>query len=264
MKTNLKGKILAMLLAFIMVFAMMPQMAAFGPNAAYNDSIVYAEDKDDVNEAVDIYMAAMARLFNRENNPDFEELAKCMEHLENLETLYSLAEGTISIMEVMGIIEDPTDAMLSQILSSVASVQDQLAHMDAELVEIIGLLENMAAKDDENARYNKVLTYQNRWDTLEIGPKGTLKKDLEEYQALIEDGKKAWCEEEQHESLRVLYAKDDDGTGLLHVYSSKKYDQGVPEKSDAGETILKDECIGLPGSFIPKIESANKKSSTFD
>ena len=263
MKKNLKRRMLAMLLAFVMVFAMMPQMAAFGLNGAYNDSIVYAEDKDDVNEAVDIYMAAMARLFNRENNLDFEELAKCMEHLENLETVYSLAEGTVSILEAMGIIEDPTDAMLSQILSSVEAVQDQLQLMDSELKKIIQSLYKMNVKGEEQARFDEGIAYGDRWETLEIGPKDKLHEDLNVYQAHIEDGKKAWCEEEQHESLRVLYAKDDDGTGLMHVYSSKKYDQGVPDKSDAGEAILKDECIGLPGSFIPEI-SYDKKNWTTD
>lgn len=261
-KRNRTG--ISIVLAFMMVFALIPQMSAFGLKAGISDSVVYADDDEDIKdleEATKSYTEALEKFVSKG-----EDLTKLERNLEHLDGLLSVMSGSITIMEALGILEDPTDAMLQKILSSIISVQEKLKEMDKELKSIIDDLREIAIEQVEDQRVNLSMKYQDRWKEFELKNKGSLtnlKADMAYYQALVEDEKKAWLKEGTHEGLRVFYARDDTGDGLIHVFSNTSYEEGVPDKSIAGETILKDACIGLPSEYMPDTGNMKYKKDTW-
>ena len=248
--------VLAMALSIALLFAYVPLLGSgTGAPASMtsSSSVVYAagdseSDEGDVSEAISSFVEAMENLTGK--TEDLSKLAKLLEHLDSLTSVVS---GGIAILEVMGIIEDPTTAALSQILNEVVAIQDKLNDMDKELKDIISDLKKLEKEVKENQRNNLAFGYQDRWNSLETGSLAALKKSVGEYQAIIDNAKEDWLKETTHEGVRVLYAKGTDGE-LTHVFSNNSYEEGVPDKAETGEKIEKEECIGLPSASMPKTD----------
>lgn len=250
---GVKSRLIAILLSVTLVFAYTPVIGSIGgaDTGAGKQSVALADDsvgsdEGDTTEAIKEYIDALQKLTGK--TEDVTKLAKVLEHLDGLSSIVS---GSISLLEVMGVIEDPTSAMLSQILNEVIAVQDKLNDMDRELKDIISDLKKIEKELKEIQRNELAFGYQDRWDKFETNNLVALKKAVEEYQAIIDNAKEDWLKEQTHEGERVLYAKDKDG-GLLQVYSKNSYDEGIPDKAETGEDIVKDECIGLPSKAMPK------------
>ena len=248
--------VIAMVLSVALLFAYVPLLGGgVGAPASMtsSSSVVYAagdneSDEGDVSEAISSFVEAMENLTGK--TEDLSKLAKLLEHLDSLTSVVS---GGIAILEVMGVIEDPTTAALSQILNEVVAIQDKLNDMDKELKDIISDLKKLEKEVKENQRNNLAFGYQDRWNSLETGSLAALKKSVGEYQAIIDNAKEDWLKETTHEGVRVLYAKGAGGE-LTHVYSNNSYGEGVPDKAETGEKIEKEECIGLPSASMPKTD----------
>ena len=257
---NRKLRLLAIILAFTMVFAMAPPMTAIRPNAEGSNYTVYASDAKDVSDAINAYTKALEQFVDTEHKEDLTNLVKALSHLDSIT---SIASGSIALLEVMGIIEDPTTAMLSKILDSVKAIEDKLADVDLEIKDIMNELQGMKIDGAAKQRYDNATLYQGRWNDFETGPLELVKEDLRHYQAYLENGKKAWLSESNHAGVRVLYVWDNDGKELIHIFTNTAYEKGIPDKSDAGEPIVKEECIGLPADYMPKTNDLKYSADTW-
>ncbi|MBQ9015586.1 MAG: fibronectin type III domain-containing protein [Firmicutes bacterium] len=166
------------------------------------------------------------------------------------------ASGVIGILQMSGIIKDPTQVALGEILQTVKDIQTQLNEMDQKLDDINKQLVSIAVRQEEKDRNNKATTMLKYWRDFNTQYSEPLDNKINEYKGKINEGIRAWWKESSHDGVRLLYTdggvkKDTIIDGYILTYSRNAYNDGFPDVSDNGDVVSRVFSIGVPGEWIP-------------
>lgn len=256
---GLKARIISVVVAVAVVFAYTPMLAldrtesettASGMAAVAADSnegnynFGDAPSPQDVTDALKTFTEAMEKFVS-----DTKDLSKLASFMERFGGVAGTLSGCIAILQMMGIIEDPTAKALADILSEVKDIQTELKDMRDVLIEIAKKLDDLSADQKEMDRQNNARSLLSFWRTFNDTYRNPLDKYIKEYETYIDNGTKAWWESYSHDGIRLLYTKIEGK--LQATYSKNNYASGFPDKADNGEAIEKSACIGIPAECIP-------------
>lgn len=227
-------------------------VAADGSSNEGNYDFGEAPSPQDVTEAIKTFTEAMQKFVS-----DTKDLSKLASFMERFGGVAGAVSGCVAILQMIGIIEDPTAKALADILSEVKDIQTELKDMRDMLLEIAKKLDRLSADQKEMDRQNNARTLLSFWRTFNDTYRNPLDKYIAEYETFIDDATEVWWKSDSRDGIRLLYTKIDGK--LQATYSKNDYASGVPDKADNGEAIEKDACIGLPAESLP-----NTKAVPFD
>ena len=251
------NKIGTVVLAMVLVFTLSPASALAddqgqlqaGTAPLQTQSLqTQAVDPAKANDAVGKFTDALSKFYT-----DTSEMSKVSSFLTRFGGLTSAASGAIGILQILGIVKDPTQVALAQILDAVNNMKLQLNQIDKKLDVIHQELINIAVSQQEINRNNKATTMLHYWNEFNTHYCEPLNNKMAEYQGLVNAGIKKWWGASSHDGIWVLYAKVDKAPSL--TYAKAPYEQGKPKKADNGESVLADASFGVPASLLPKTAS---------
>lgn len=260
---KLSSKIGAVMLATILVFTLSPASALADDQGQLQAGTVSMQAQDvsmeaqavdpaKANDAVGKFTDALSKFYT-----DTSKMSNVSSFLTRFGGLTSAASGAIGILQILGIVKDPTQVALAQILDAVNNMKLQLDQIDKKLDVIHQELINIAVSQEEINRNNKATTMLHYWNEFNTNYCEPLNNKMNEYQGLVNAGIKKWWEASSHDGIWVLYAKADNAPSL--TYAKGTYVQGKPTKADNGESVLADDSFGVPTSVLP-----NTASTSFD
>lgn len=250
-------KSLSVFLTLALVFTELPVAAfaeeGYSPDLADETQIeAQAVNPAKVTEAVNKFTDALSKFY-----ADTSKMSEVSSFLTRFGGLSSAASGVVGVLQMTGVLKDPTMQALGEILDAVHNMQTQLTQIDAKLDVIQKDLVNVAVSQQEISRNEKasdMLHYWNAFNTSYVEP---LEDKMNEYPGLINGGIKQWWETSSHDGIRVVYT-DINGSPAL-TYTKGTYAQGAPTKADNGEAVNADASFGVPAAFVP-----DTASITFD
>ncbi len=261
-----------MLLAALLVFALSPASALADnqeqlqstrlPVQAQSDDTMQAQsdasmqaqvaDAAKATEAVGKFTDALSKFYQ-----DTSKMGNVASFLTRFGGLTSAASGAIGILQMIGIVKDPTMQAIEKVLDAVNNMKLQLDQIDKKIDVIHKELINIAVSQQEIERNNKATTMLHYWNEFNTNYCEPLNNKMNEYQGLINAGIKKWWETASHEGIWVLYATADNAPQL--TYAKAPYAQGKPTTADNGEGVLADVSFGVPSEWLP-----NTAATAFD
>ena len=216
----------------------------------------YAVTPQQVNDAVDKFSSAIGKFAAKDAS---ENIGKIANFCNRLGGITSVASGVIGVLQMTGIIKDPTVQMLGQILDAVKDVQTTLDNMNHTLNQIAQDLINIQIAQQEISRNNNATTMSTNWNNFNTNYTEKLANYVVAYQAKINSGIQAWWNQTSHDGVYVLMTKKYTEEGAL-TYSKQNYSAGLPATSDINnETVNKEWSIGIPSAYMP-----NTSATTFN
>jgi len=236
------------MLALILVFTLSPA-AALADNHEQLQAERLSAQAQSVNpakatEAAGKFTEALSKFFT-----DTSKMSTVSSFLTRFGGLTSAASGVVGVLQIMGIVKDPTMEALGKILDAVNNMKLQLDQIDSKLDVIHQELINVAVSQQEIDRNNKATTMLHYWNEFDTNYCEPLNNKISEYQGLVNTGIKQWWESSSHDGIRVLYANVNNAPSL--TYAKAAYKQGTPAKADNGESVLADASFGVPASCLP-------------
>ena len=264
---KLSSKIGTVMLAMILVFAMSPtsaladdqeqlQAGTASMQAQSTSLQAQAVDPAKANDAVGKFTDALSKFYT-----DTSKMSKVSSFLTRFGGLTSAASGAIGILQILGIVKDPTQVALAQILDAVNNMKLQLNQIDKKLDVIHQELINIAVSQQEINRNNKTTTMLHYWNEFNTNYCEPLNDKMSQYEGYVNAGIKKWWESSSHDGIWVLYTKVDNAPAL--TYAKGSYAQGKPTKADNGESVLADVSFGVPASLLPKTSSTAFDVNTY-
>lgn len=250
------------LLAAVMIITAMPAFALSGSYAAYGVTqksglLKDAPPADRVASAVEKFTEAVSKFtVSTFGESDLSAL------VTRFGGVTSAASGAISILQMAGIIKDPTKEALGEIINEMHNIQDQLKQMDNKLTVLRQELVAIAVAQEEKDRNNKTLTMLTNWNDFNTNYCEPMDKMIREYQGMVDMGLESWWKQDTGEGVRVLYTMTDENTPAL-TYSRNTYEEGFPELADNGELVAKDLSFGVPSAFMPNLSAAAFNVNTY-
>ena len=187
---GLKARIISVVVAVAVVFAYTPMLAldrtesettASGMAAVAADSnegnynFGDAPSPQDVTDALKTFTEAMEKFVS-----DTKDLSKLASFMERFGGVAGTLSGCIAILQMMGIIEDPTAKALADILSEVKDIQTELKDMRDVLIEIAKKLDDLSADQKEMDRQNNARSLLSFWRTFNDTYRNPLDKYIKE------------------------------------------------------------------------------------
>ncbi len=209
-----------------------------------------------VNEAVSKFTDALSKFF-----ADTSQMSNVSSFLTRFGGLTSAASGVIGILQIVGIVKDPTLQAIGKVLDAVQNMQTQLNQMDSKLNAIQVDLARIAAAQQEISRNNKADEMLHYWQSFNTNYCEPLEDKLAEYKGMINAGIKDWWESGSYDGIRALYTVQNKKNVL--TYAKGAYSQGFPTTADNGETVNKDASFGVPASMLPDIASYDFNVDTY-
>nr|MCR4605098.1 hypothetical protein [Eubacterium sp.] len=263
----MKKRLLSLVLIFAMAVSLVPEVgeakSANGKNPTAGLSLLEDGEKGDDGKAVEGATEAAEK---------FAEAAVTLcAHLEEVDGikaafvfgggLTSAVAGGIAILKILGIVEDPTEKKLKDIMTEIHNMEEFLQNIDAKLNEIESRIIKLQVRQEEIDRSQKSLQFLQAWNAFKAAYILPLTEDLSKYQADIDDGLSAWWTAETHDAVQMLYTKSDDK--LTQVYTNDTSNT-VPEKADNGQSVEADESFVVPASVIPATKDIKFGNKDFD
>ena len=246
------ANIITVILAIALVFTLLPTSAlADNQEQLQAETIslqVQSVDPAKANDAAGKFTDALSKF-----SQDTSKMGAVSSFLTRFGGLTSAASGAIGILQIIGIVKDPTQEALAKILDSVNNMKLQLDQIDKKIDVIHQELINVAVSQQEINRNNKATTMLHYWDEFNTHYCEPLNDKMNEYQGLINAGIKKWWETSSHDGIWVLYANVDNTPSL--TYAKTPYAQGKPTEADNGESVLADVSFGVPSSCLPNTAS---------
>ena len=121
----------------------------------------YAVYPPKVRDTVDVFVSALGKIAAKDASATIGKLADFCNRLGGLS---SAASGVIGILQMAGIIKDPTLEMIGQVLDAVKDVQTELGNMNATLNQIAQDLVNIQTAQQEISRNNKATQMSTNWN----------------------------------------------------------------------------------------------------
>lgn len=256
---KLSSKIGTVMLATILVFTLSPASALADDQGQLQAGTVSMQAQDvsmeaqavdpaKANDAVGKFTDALSKFYT-----DTSEMSKVSSFLTRFGGLTSAASGAIGILQILGIVKDPTQVALAQILDAVNNMKLQLNQIDKKLDVIHQELINIAVSQQEINRNNKATTMLHYWNEFNTNYCEPLNDKMSQYEGYVNAGIKKWWESSSHDGIWVLYTKADNAPSL--TYAKGAYKQGKPTKADNGESVLADDSFGVPAEYLPNTAS---------
>lgn len=205
--------------------------------------VLQADEASDTLEIIGKFTEALSKFYENTS-----EMSKISAFLTRFGGVVEGAGGVIGILQMAGIIKDPTEEMLAEILTEVKNIQEKLEAMDKKLDDLNTQLIGVAASIEEKDRSNKAASMLKNWDDFNRDYCETLDTYIEEYQAKVVVGIQDWWKNEEKDGVRVIYHMIDNAPQL--TYSSSDY-SAVLETADNGESIDQDCSFKVPAEYIP-------------
>ena len=225
-----------------------------------NQSVCAAATPQQVNDAIDKFVTAVGKFGASDASGNIGQIANFCSRLGGFT---SAASGVIGILQMVGIIKDPTTQMLGKVLDAVKDVQTTLDNMKQTLNDIRLELLSLQIEGVWNNRNNRATTMSTNWNSFNTNYTEKLQTYVGQYQAKINSGIKAWWEQDSHEGVYVLLTKDFGDADSL-TYSRKKYSEGLPAKSDINdETVDTAWSIGIPAECMPNTRAVTFNIDTY-
>ena len=253
------NKIGTVVLAMVLVFTLSPASALADDQGQLQAGTVSMQAQDvsmeaqavdpaKANDAVGKFTDALSKFYT-----DTSEMSKVSSFLTRFGGLTSAASGAIGILQILGIVKDPTQVALAQILDAVNNMKLQLNQIDKKLDVIHQELINIAVSQQEIDRNNKATTMLHYWNEFNTNYCEPLNDKMSQYEGYVNAGIKKWWESSSHDGIWVLYTKADNAPSL--TYAKGTYNQGKPTKADNGESVLADDSFGVPAEYLPNTAS---------
>ena len=253
------NKIGTVVLAMVLVFTLSPASALADDQGQLQAGTVSMQAQDvsmeaqavdpaKANDAVGKFTDALSKFYT-----DTSEMSKVSSFLTRFGGLTSAASGAIGILQILGIVKDPTQVALAQILDAVNNMKLQLNQIDKKLDVIHQELINIAVSQQEIDRNNKATTMLHYWNEFNTNYCEPLNDKMSQYEGYVNAGIKKWWESSSHDGIWVLYTKADNAPSL--TYAKGTYKQGKPTKADNGESVLADDSFGVPAEYLPNTAS---------
>lgn len=241
-------------LAVMMAFTLIPVYSAVGHHPGgdrpqpVSAGVAYAAQKPaDMAEATEKFTGALSKFIE-----DTSKMSEIGEMLTRFGGVASMASGVISILQFAGVIRDPAMVALGQILDGMKNMQDQLKLMDQKLDGIANDLITIQANQEIKDRAANARTLLVSWRTFNTQYQEPLDDQIDEYEAMINQGIKDWWGQKNHGSLRVLYTRKPlAGKGPDLTFSKAAYGKDFPKSSDNGEPVDSNLSFGLPAAYLP-------------
>ncbi|MEE3467404.1 MAG: hypothetical protein VZQ83_03080 [Eubacterium sp.] len=168
--------------------------------------------------------------------------------------------GCVAILKVCGVIEDPTEKKLAQIMDGISDINKELQNMDEKLNTISQQILDLAVSQEEKDRVNKALSYLSSWNLFKSAYITKLSEKTAAYSGKIELATKTWWGEDKHDPVKVLYATNEDK--LIQAVSNST-DTTLPDTSDNGSTVEKDSSFIVPADVMPATKSETFSINTY-
>lgn len=253
-------KLLCILLVLCLLSGNVVSAYADGTGRRLSTGAAKAPSPEAIKNAVDVFTKALT-----ESSKGAGELAELSAFLTRFGGIASSAggavNGAIGVLTMLGVMEDPQRKALAQILSEVKNVQDQLHEMDTKLDSISKQLVDLAVIAEEKDRQNRAAKMLSYWRTFNTSYVEPLANRMTEYQGYINRALSDWWKETAHEGIRLLYTST--AKGILPTFANKAYSVAVPAKSDNGEDILAEKCIGIPSDCMPATAAEKFNVNTY-
>lgn len=137
---------------------------------------------------------------------------------KGISTGLSLINGTVSFLKLIGVIEDPTQAAIANVLDELKTVNEKLDAMNKKLDGLAAQMSALQASVDFNERARQADYMTEAWKTfygdyMENGLDDYMRK----YTSMVLDGISNWCANEEY-SHRHLSGIDSSKIILLYDY----------------------------------------------
>ena len=171
-----------------------------------------------------------------------------------------IAGGAVAILQMCGIIEDPTTAALSKIISEIGNVQDQLRNMDKKLDDITLQLIELSSSLEEKDRQNIARNMLTKWQNFNKEYKQTLDGMINKYKGYIDQAVKDWlaADHSEEDPIYVLYTTLEGEDTPVATYSIQS---GIPQQADNFEAVS--DYIGMPSKYIPVVPATSFNVNTY-
>lgn len=250
---------LSIILALMMLFTTMPALAfaesgADGVQVTESEPAVSAVDPKKATEAAGKISDAIKAL-----SGDTADLSKLESFFTRFGGLTSAATGVIGLLQLAGIIKDPTTVALNQILDTVKDIQTQINLLDAKLDDITQRLDSIAVSQEEKSRAANAISMQGYWNGFNTDYTEKLDDLMNIYQAKINEGIKVWWDQRPDEGVWVLYTADKHEL----TYSSAPYSDGIPAQADNGEAVSDGYSFDIPKDLLTGASSGSFNINTY-
>lgn len=248
MKQNLR-RFIGLFLAVVMLLNI----------TTFTDTRAYAAVKPDkLNDAVGKFADAAVKFTQNFQQGTSAITSFCT----RLGGLSSAAAGIIGILQMTGVIKDPTIEMLKEIISILQDMQRTLSEINSKLDDVLARLEKIEIEQKIIDRATNARDMSKNWNDFNTHYTNPLNDKISEYESYINQGIAAWWNKSSHESVRVLvtYASP---TSVTQTYSTKSYSEGFPDKADNGEEVVVMWSIGIPAEYIPNTSAIRFDINTY-
>ena len=200
---------------------------------------------DKVNDAIKNFAQAVNYF-----STSTEEMTMLTSFLTRFGGVTSLASGAIGILQMCGIIKDPSLELLGKILDEVRDIKEQLVDINKQITDINNRLVEIQVEQKEENRNSTANSMITAWNTFNTNYNEPLDRMIDEYERKVTRRIETWWDQGSQTSVRVIYTTLEDGKVAL-TYTNEAYNAGVPEKSANEEEVIANESFGMPAEYLP-------------
>lgn len=223
-------------------------------------------DTERIMSAMKTYCDAVNNAFlntGTEENP-IEFLSMRGMLLRGLPAASQICNGTISILEVIGVVKNPTQEGFEKIEGAIKNLSDRMDALEIEVKEVSEQIKDLTRFEKEKARQDNASKYLAAWGKFKTDYVDDMEKISAEIQAFSRQGIKEWWGRNDQKSISVIYAKPEKmpGETAEHdpcvAFSKDSYGRNeLVAKSDAGEDVIADMSFIIPAEYIPDTSSVD-------
>ena len=192
--------------------------------------------------------------------------------------LAAIPGGTVAVLQLIGVVDDPTEKALSTIISKIDGVESTLNNMSSTLNQISNDLADMSADAKERDRQNKASESLRQYQDFRNTQVKELNTLIGEYHGKITAATRQWWENDGKKGILVLYAEDTSSKHTegeivsgYHYYESKEplpvSINDLPKESDSGSKVILDKSYYVPSEsvnlFFTPLSSNNMNVNTY-
>ena len=220
----------------------------------------YAVTPQEINDAADKFAGAIGKFVTNDASNNIEKIANFCSRLGGLT---DVASGVIGILQMIGIVKDPTMEAIGHVLDAVKDVQTSLTSINNKLNQIAQDLINIQVDQKEIDRNTKATMMSTNWNNFNTNYTEKLQAYVNEYQAKINAGIQQWWEQNVHDGIYVLMTKAYTEEAAL-TYSRQHYRAGFPSASDIVNDIINAAwSIGVPSARMAVTHSTPFNVNTY-
>ena len=251
----IKKKILSMILVCSMIFTLLPSVSKAKETTAIRYVGELPSEVEGASEAAETFAHAAVTICEA-----LEAEGKVSQIIMGAGGATMAVAGVTAILKMCGLVEDPTEKKLAEILDGIHDIQQELQLMDQKLNDIAQQIQNLQVSEDEKDRASKVRDYLDSWNTF----KGTyitkLTEKTAEYKSKIELATKTWWGQDKHDPVMLLYRNGESAPEQVVCNSTELT---IPETSDDGSTVAKEYSFIVPSEIMPATKSTAFNVNTY-